>query len=90
MSEQFALFVFHEHEAAGGADDLVLIGTMEECMARAESGKERTDMLVHIARLADLKIVRRMRREFVESYLTAVPHTWRWRWDEDDEQSKPD
>lgn len=65
--EQFALFVFWEHEALGGADDLVLVGSMQECMDRAAQCRE--GQVTHIARMGTLAVVKRGEWRYIPSVL---------------------
>lgn len=57
MNESFALFLFDESEAAGGADDLCMVGTLSECVSRAESSGHFE--LAQIAEMPSLKVIKR-------------------------------
>lgn len=59
MTENFALFDFHQNEASGGLDDLAHVGTFDECVEKGEAIERQHHC--HIARVSDLKIVRRGR-----------------------------
>ena len=49
---KYLLFLVNKNEAAGGINDLVLVGTMAECMARAEASDHR--QLAQIVQLDSL------------------------------------
>lgn len=58
---QHALFMFDMYYPSGGVDDLVMVGTLDECIQRAEAQKEFD--IVQIAELPSLKVVRTGRWE---------------------------
>jgi hypothetical protein len=51
----YALFLFTPCEAAGGIDDLECVGTLEECIAKAEASRS----YAQIVELPSLRVVRR-------------------------------
>lgn len=77
--EQFALFVFFEYEALGGADDLVLIGSMQECMGRA--AQCRDGQVAHIARMDTMDVVKRGEWRYIPSVLVGHAGRQEFVWD---------
>lgn len=81
MKGRYALFLYVEHEAAGGLHDLAKVGTLEECVAAAEADP-RDDCVADVADLSTMQIVRTGRWRWEPSPLTGHPPTKRYEWTE--------
>lgn len=75
---KYALFVYEPHEAGGGANDLALIGSFEECKAHYEAHGDMQD--AHIALLETLQIVCMAKWKYEQSPLVSRPGTYSLTW----------
>lgn len=88
MNESFALFLFDESESAGGADDLCMIGSLADCMSRAEASDHFA--LAQIADMQTLAVIKRGRWDYTPLHeITGLESDrgkidWKYQWSDND------
>jgi len=78
----YLLFLVSEDEASGGINDLALVGTMAECMTRAEaSDHDQLAQIVQLDSLTRTPWVRRGGWTYDPSPIAGQPITWAYVWE---------